>query len=169
MRRYPVILHSLLGAIHYAYAAAWNESVDDINHFIGLGFRCQFNPFDIDMRYSYNWANTDVNYDAASNRAFANTENGNQPINNGFPAMTFARHILKTGLRWNLHKDASMRFYHHYEHSSTRDWHQDGLSPLIGRIADCMPCTRRTRLSGVSNEPSGNRAAFSLITFFSTA
>lgn len=119
------------GGNRFPLVAAWKESVDDISHLIGLGFRCQFNPFDIDMRYSYNWAHTDVGYNAASNQAFANLDAANQAVNNSFPAITFARHILETSLRWNLHKDVSMRFYHRYEHSATQDWHYDGLSPLI--------------------------------------
>lgn len=120
------------GGRRFPYVAAWKESVDDINHLVGLGFRYQFDPFDIDMRYSYNWAHTDVGYDAVSNLAFANPEIRSQAINNTFPAITFTRQVLETGLRWNLHKDVSMRFYHRYEHSGTQDWHYDGLSPLIG-------------------------------------
>lgn len=117
------------GGNRFPLVAAWKESIDDINHLIGLGFRYQFAPFDIDMRYSYNWARSNVEYDAASNLAFANAETG---ITNGFPAITYTRHILETGLKWNLHKDVSMRFYHRYDHSGTQDWHYDGLSPLIG-------------------------------------
>lgn len=120
------------GGSRFPYAAAWQESVDDINHLIGLGFRYQFNPFDIDIRYSYNWADTHVDYDAASNLAFANPDVGNQATNNSFPVINFDRHILETNLRWNLRKDISMRFYHRYEHNTIQDWHYDGLTPLIG-------------------------------------
>lgn len=120
------------GGRRFPYAAAWKEFVDDINHLIGLGFRYQFDPFDIDLRYSYNWADTHVDYEAASNLAFANPATSNQSINDRFPVMNFDRHILETNLRWNLRKDISMRFYHRYEHSSTQDWHYDGLAPLIG-------------------------------------
>jgi MtrB/PioB family decaheme-associated outer membrane protein len=120
------------GGRRFPYAAAWQESVDDINHLIGLGFSYQFEPFDIDIRYSYNWADTHVDYEAASNLAFANPATSNQPIDDRFPVINFDRHILETNLRWNLRKDISMRFYHRYEHSSTQDWHYDGLAPLIG-------------------------------------
>lgn len=118
------------GGSRFPLAAAWKESVDDTNHLIGLGFRYQLDPFDIDMRYSHNWAHTDVGYDAASNQAFANVD-ANQAVSNNFPAITFSRHILETNLRWNLRKDMSVRFYHRYEHSGVQDWHYDGLSPLI--------------------------------------
>jgi len=120
------------GGRRFPYAAAWTESVDDISHLIGLGFRYRFDPFDVDIRYSYNWADTDVDYEAASNLAFANPTTSNQPIDGRFPVINFDRHILETNLRWNLRQDISMRFYHRYEHNSIQDWHYDGLSPLIG-------------------------------------
>lgn len=111
------------GGDSFPFSAAWSESADDNDHFAGLGLHFVWNRFDIDSRYSYNWSNSRIRYQATNS----------QPVSHGgFPPIRFRRHILETSLRWNLQNNLSVRFFHRFEHGRTEDWHYQDLQPLIG-------------------------------------
>lgn len=112
------------GGKTFPFSAAWSESSYDNNHFLGLGIRYIFNQFEIDSSYSYNWSNNQVNY-------LKGPHSGLDLSDTKFPEIKYSQHSLETSVRWHIHKNSSIRFYHRFEQSNTTDWHFDNLTPLI--------------------------------------
>ncbi len=121
------------GGVTFPFDSAWQELSDDNSHLLGVGLRYQFGKFDINSNYTYSWSRTRTDYHAASSSALANPEFASSTIGTGFPDIEFNRHILETSVRWALHDDLALRFYHRYEIGSIQDWHYAGLTQLIGK------------------------------------
>ncbi|KFI21583.1 hypothetical protein HW44_14230 [Nitrosococcus oceani] len=119
------------GGATFPLRAAWQENVDETNSALGFGFYYQFDRFIFDGNYSFNWSRSEVDYEAVSNLALANPELALDTIGNSFPDLRYTRHILETNLRWNISKNLALRLLHRYERGTIRDWHFEGLNPLI--------------------------------------
>lgn len=119
------------GGTTFPLSAAWRENMDETNTALGVGFFYQFDRFTLDGNYSFNWSRSEIDYEAASNLALANPELSLDAIGNSFPDIKYTRHILETNLRWKINKNLALRLLHRYERGTIRDWHFEGLNPLI--------------------------------------
>lgn len=114
----------------FPFANQWAELDNETDHLVGVGATRKIWKLIADVNYSFIIGEGNVNY------SFASTGSLTAPTvvpGTEFPELKFTRHILETSLTWPLHKNLSLRFLHHFEHSQTEDWHYQGLTPVIGQ------------------------------------
>ncbi len=47
--------------------------------------------------------------------------------------LKYTEHIATTNIKWQMHAKIALRLFHRFERNTSRDWHYDGLQPLLGR------------------------------------
>ncbi len=103
----------------------------------GWGGRFTLSPFEwlqLDTRYTFLVTREDDKVAFSTNQALASYDFAStDPVPTGFPKLRTRDQAVETSLRIALRKSLGLKLYYRYWRSDIDDYHQTGLTTLIGR------------------------------------
>jgi hypothetical protein len=114
-------------------SASWRESSDGRHHSGGLGIQYGFDRFTLSSDYSISHSIDEIDYDFAPADALGLLRAAAPAAGNSFPDIRYTEHVVTANIKWHISERTNVRLYHRFEKGSSRDWHHDGLTPLVGR------------------------------------
>lgn len=129
----------------------WSAVSRDRTEVFGLGLRHDFGKPKLDLQYTYSSSRSPLSYSYASANALQSPALASE-AGNGFPDLTYNRHVLATGLRLPVSRQTTVRLFYRFEMGKIADWHYSGLdqSTVVGNrvYLDAGPGNYRVNLLG---------------------
>jgi len=114
-------------------SAFWSEFSAGRSHVLGLGVNYAWDRVALSSDYAYVYSRDEFDYRFTSEDAYEDRNIRAADAGDGFPDLKYGEQVATTELTWTVNRKLDLRFYHRYEWSKTRNWHFEGLQPLIGR------------------------------------
>lgn len=129
----------------------WSAASRDRTGVFGLGLRHDFGRPRFDLQYTYSSSRSTLGYAYASANALQSPALAAQ-AGDSFPDLQYDQHVLDSGLRLPLSKQASVRLFYRFETGRVADWHYAGLDrgTIVGNriYLDAGPRNYRVSVMG---------------------
>lgn len=118
------------GGPSFPLSNAWQQSLNESNHALGLGWTKQWREFLFELDYSLGYARSRLNYDFNSPGALA------FPVTPGetradLPLQTFEQHLFRASVRYPVNQYLATRLFYRLEAINIDDYHYRGLDDPV--------------------------------------